>query len=245
MTRPQPQFDLSPILTGALLGDGSLSKKGEFSYCCVDESTVKFLVQHLRDMGSPVSSGSRFMKSGYPNQKRCYWLTSGARFKEARATWYPSGIKRVPRPIDLSPYALRWWFIGDGSVQLCGPKKNSLVVHLHSESFPRSDQEHLQAMLSGVGLKASIVSPRENTITSASQVGVANISSRRSAHALQRSSRWHTNGDSSLGFSRRSASSAEILSSRAGAMQSSAPLIAGRFAGRGIGIGGTHECDRQ
>lgn len=154
--RPQPQISLTPILTGAVLGDGGISKAGTFQYACIDESTVAFLWRHTQELHIPASFGSRRMKCGYPNQKLCHWVSTGARFKEARSEWYPSGIKQIPRSLELTADVVRWWFIGDGSAQLCGPKRNSLVAHLHTEAFTREDNLTLIALFATVGLKASL-----------------------------------------------------------------------------------------
>lgn len=154
--RPQPQIRLTPTLIGCVLGDGGISKAGTFQYACVDKPTVRFLWQHIRDLNIPFSYGSRRMKSGYPNKKLAHWVCSGARFKEVRHEWYPDGTKRVPTSLKISPEVLRWWFIGDGSTCLTGPRKNRLCVRLHSEGFPLEDNLALIALLASVGLKASL-----------------------------------------------------------------------------------------
>ena len=132
------------IITGSLLGDGSLQlQKGRsnaflaFNHALAYKEYVDWKYKHLANLvGTPP-------KARKGNGKRMAYRFTTLSFPELTALYrkfYDGNKKIIPKDLILSPLALAVWFMDDGCK--C---RNSL--YLNTQGFDLSDQNKLQEIL--------------------------------------------------------------------------------------------------
>jgi len=116
---------INSILTGHLLGDGSLQKNNNSykrNYYFNMTSKYKEYLEWIINSSSSLFSGRPIWNfSTFDNRtnKTYYWfgmksLTS-KKLTTLRAKWYPQGIKEIPLDLKLDKISLLRWFMDDGS----------------------------------------------------------------------------------------------------------------------------------
>jgi hypothetical protein len=115
------------LVTGILLGDGSVNKVKKFLRLQQAEKRLGWLQQVKRSFDSMgvrsriISISPKFDKTieGRPVQEQPSFLlytTVCDEFRELRRAWYPNdGVKRIPKDLRLDPVSLTHWMCGDGS----------------------------------------------------------------------------------------------------------------------------------
>jgi hypothetical protein len=85
-------------------------------------------------------------KGGYLLYTPCY-----VEFQEQRRRWYPKGVKRVPKDVDLSPCSLAHWFAGDGTYDTSGS------LFLCTDGFLKTEVVRLARTLCDLRVRAACV----------------------------------------------------------------------------------------
>jgi len=114
---------VNKFLEGSLLGDGSLQSRSTRAaryglgqkyreYC---EWISKFLERYSIEQSGNITERLKGFNNDSKKTK-CYRYTSldYSNFKPIHTRWYGSGQKVIPQDLELSPLALRHWFIEDG-----------------------------------------------------------------------------------------------------------------------------------
>lgn len=120
------------VITGFLMGDGSLSSKNKNPYVQTGMTTKDYLI-YLSEEILPVCSGDvnmgrtaaecaqRDRESGFrPNAKEeeysdmYRWNTMCHPELKRYESWYRTGEKAFPENIELTPTVLKHWFVCDG-----------------------------------------------------------------------------------------------------------------------------------
>jgi AraC-like DNA-binding protein len=116
-------LDLS-FLDGWLLGDGCA--KGVYGHNrnarLRHESSKLSYTLYIREQFNKMGfSSSKVYKRNFKDSRISFYVESNRHPKitEQMRRWYPEGIKRVPRDLNLDAFALLQWFLGDGCVN-CG-----------------------------------------------------------------------------------------------------------------------------
>ena len=138
------------IITGKLLGDGTLRRKTntllEVNHSYKQQDYVFWLYENLSNL---VSTPPSIRKSGV-NRKSCRFTTcSIPALNTFYADFYPQGNKSIPRFLKLNPLALAIWFMDDGS-------KDRDSVYFNTQQFSFEDQYMLLKALTEIGLEGSL-----------------------------------------------------------------------------------------
>jgi hypothetical protein len=171
------------VLTGTLLGDGSLQKSSKTSLIAAPYYTKKC---KWEDYSHHV--GRCFSKSGDPRLtfeqvflKRKRWnanceyyvfrTLSSLLLTSWYSKWYPSGKKIVPTDLVLTPRTVLYWFLDDGyscyrhrEKEVCRSRGNKaypqrtkqVILGFCSESFTKQENDLLCKKLEGLGIGASV-----------------------------------------------------------------------------------------
>jgi len=147
----------SDILTGLILGDGSLSKvKNGKSRLQVGSNKSEYLKWLSGEVGGTVSY-SHTSKSGKEVEQ--LKTKSTAKLASWRRKWYPNGEKIIPGDINFNDTIIRFWFVGDGS--LVKPRQGDTpYITIYNSSL---DSEILYNKLTIAGYEPS--SYDENRVT--------------------------------------------------------------------------------
>jgi lambda repressor-like predicted transcriptional regulator len=151
--------ELSELIDGLLLGDGSISKGGRLSITQNGHRSpwvLKIRVQ-LETFGIKCKVKTTPVKKKLINERECftkeglrldtnryYWL------RDQRTRWYPNGIKIVPKDINLSSVSIANWYMGDGT--LC---KANYTADFCTDSFTVNDVDFLIAKLANFNIHAA------------------------------------------------------------------------------------------
>ena len=113
------------VIIGELLGDGHITKAGEFQFTGISE-------EH-RDCLSKVFNNFNPRLSEY--KKGIYRITTKTNdsIREIRNKWYPKNKKRVPKDLILTPIICYHWYIGDGT--LTTKSYYSSFIKISTEGF--------------------------------------------------------------------------------------------------------------
>lgn len=121
----QSQLD---VIVGCLLGDGTITKRGDFRLkmssaseeyvCYVHKCLLPFVrvpVQ-FENYNRPMRIGNKLI----PNKNNkgvaaCVYTHCTPLFKKLRSEWYPDGKKIVPSSLKLNEATVSNWFVQDGS----------------------------------------------------------------------------------------------------------------------------------
>ena len=143
------------ILVGTILGDAHLetrTKGATYRVKFEQSSEKKDYIEHLFEIFEPLTkSGLRTNRGNI-----CFQTTTSAVFKFYGQQFYRDSRKIVPKLIAkwLTPRALSYWYMDDGSMK----SSQSKGVILNTQSFTLSEVERLcQAIQSNFGLQ---VQPR-------------------------------------------------------------------------------------
>lgn len=132
------------ILTGTLLGDGSLRRQGnrlnallEVNHSVEYREYVDWKWQHFKKyvITSPHSRKNNSYRIAYRFTTRSLPV-----FTEYYNKYYINSKKRVPRDIKLNPLSLAVWFMDDGT-------RIRSAFYLNTQHFTLQDQEFLQDLL--------------------------------------------------------------------------------------------------
>jgi hypothetical protein len=140
------------MITGLLLGDGSLVKKylngGTYFKFAQGLLHLPYLIHvfnqfklHGLVLMSEVSIGKSVIK-GVVYHWAQFSTKSLSEWNALYALWYPLGIKAIPICIGelLTPIAIAYWFMDDGGWTGAG-------IHLHTNAFSTNDIERLIKVL--------------------------------------------------------------------------------------------------
>ena len=154
-------------INGELLGDGCITMRSSiaaaFSYSSKYLEYIKYVSDTLWYFGI-VRTGrirehyhEKFNKWSYHYMSRSYY-----ELRLLHELWYPSGIKEVPRSIELTSLTCRQWYIGDGT--LYHRKGHTPHITLFTCAFKDSTVYWLVRQLALIGIQAT----RDNTRNSVS-----------------------------------------------------------------------------
>jgi hypothetical protein len=162
---PTASISLTPrqqsILTGLMLGDGSLTRRTRggselrVTHSTRDLAYSEWVRDEYREPFSPRLSISDHVdkRTGRTYGRAAVSTRVFACFGPERDRWYPDGAKIVPRDLRLDALALAVWFGDDGS---CSSRRDdrsrqgALVWQLATHSFTLPDVEYLRDELARV-----------------------------------------------------------------------------------------------
>ena len=154
-------------INGEMLGDGSLRAQSKYSahfaYSSKFEEYINYISDTLNSFGINRSGNIRSRRDKKFKNSIAYHYAS-LRYTELHTLykkWYPNGRKIVPKDIELSPIALRQFYIGDGSLGNIQNKYS--YIELCTNGFPPEDVEFLVKKLKDIGFKTTR-QPRNNVI---------------------------------------------------------------------------------
>ena len=171
------------VLTGTLLGDGSLQKSSKTSLIAAPYYTKKCKWEDYS-----LHVGGCFTKSGgvhltfekaFLQRKRwsanCEYYVfrtlSSSLLTPWYSKWYPSGQKVVPKDLVLTPRTVLYWFLDDGystwrnrEGEVCKSRGNKtypqrtkqVILGFCSESFTKQENDFLRKKLERMGIGASV-----------------------------------------------------------------------------------------
>lgn len=140
------------ILSGLLLGDGHLNKKGCFvcNRSIKDKRYNNYIKNVLSELFSQNISNDKYQESIINNRKirsTCYKIESltTKELKEFRDKWYDEyGTKIIPQDLELTNESLAYWYLDDGSIHI-GYTNNSII--LCTNNFTKNEVLFLSQLL--------------------------------------------------------------------------------------------------
>lgn len=146
------------IITGSLLGDGSISKKrtkNENSYFCKGQAErrheyLEWHYQQFQPFSSCLSKSQNACK-GKQYGKSVFTTRSHPLFSALRDKWYPNGKKIVPVDIRLDPLAIAVWFFDDGDNCL-----KRRICNIATCAFSLNEVEILRSQLANFNFITSV-----------------------------------------------------------------------------------------
>ena len=139
------------IITGKLLGDGSLRKKSntllEVNHSAKQKDYVFWQYKLLKNL---VSTGPKHRKSGENRFSYRFTTKSISELNPFYSQFYEQkGYKAIPDNLNLDPLSLAVWFMDDGS-------KSRSAVYLNTQQFDLNSQEILRNKLETLGIDSSL-----------------------------------------------------------------------------------------
>lgn len=151
-------FQTKEIITGCLLGDGTLQNgkiSSRFGYSCKDKEIIEWIKNKLnKTIGScPIIDRKQ---NRFGKDLQSYGILSHAchELLKLRKTWYPNNTKIVPSNIELTPTICLFWYLGDGSLHFT--QKGTRYINLHTECFSKKCIEMLANKLNKLNVKTTI-----------------------------------------------------------------------------------------
>jgi len=157
------------IVTGVLMGDGSVSKPGrnpQLIVAMINKEYLKHISSKLSPYGNKVKlsrtaeqSAKRMRERGFrPNAKEENY--SDVYRMNSRTTpelnefleWYESGNKKFPKDIKMTPTVLKHWFVCDGTYVTDGGKDRIEISAVNEEGR----YDNIVSSLKHVGLNAKV-----------------------------------------------------------------------------------------
>lgn len=147
------------VLTGSLLGDGTLRKPKGGSKSVGYEVTRKLSDEEYLTWNREIfaafmnydTNKYRTMKASKLVDTPCEAVYFSTRhdplFGEERARWYPKNKKRVPKDIKLTPLTVAVWLCDDGCISFDSHEKNSIQTTFATLGFPKADVVRLVNLL--------------------------------------------------------------------------------------------------
>lgn len=140
------------IITGKLLGDGSLRKKKntllEINHSHTQKQYVFWLYDELRNL---VRTPPKLRKSGKNRLSYRFTTLSLKNLNSFYKDFYGSngGKKRMPTTLKLDGLTLAVWFMDDGS-------KSRRSIYLNTQQFTKFDQQLLLRKLQDIEILATL-----------------------------------------------------------------------------------------
>ena len=148
-------FVQKQVLTGLMIGDGSLSKSNsvEFSQKNTHEEYVEYL---LRLLGQIAGHRQKNRISGYGTIMAVARTISHYAIKDFCASFYRNGEKIIPDDIELSPISLAVMFMDDGSHTANDNQLSSAMLSLNDYDYP-SVQNLKNALWDQLHIKSTVI----------------------------------------------------------------------------------------
>ncbi len=141
---------LMQVLTGCLLGDGSIVKHGRAAnarFRFKQSGKFKHYAEHIMGCFSDyvdtylheetsrkpsrvdgkISHALEHWKGGYCNNWY-FWTRASEEFTQLHSQWYDAGEKVIPKDIDLSPLTIAHWYAQDGSNNVTASSKAAVLA---------------------------------------------------------------------------------------------------------------------
>ncbi len=138
------------IITGKLLGDGSLRKKQntllEVNHSYKQKEYVLWQYEKLRNL---ILTEPKLRKSGVNRYSMRFTTRSLACLNDFYAQYYPNSLKCVYKGLVLDPISFAVWYMDDGS-------KSGNSVYLNTQQFSYVDQCYLVKRLAECGFTVSL-----------------------------------------------------------------------------------------
>lgn len=143
------------IFDGLMLGDGGLQKQAvsaRYVHSCKEKDYLEWLKISLstKDIPIPTKIYEKDEKRGKYYQiysKTHPYLTN------QHNRWYPDGKKQVPKDLELTPFSVLHWYIGDGGLDSDKGYLRQISISAHSFSF--EERQFLVCKLNALGFKSS------------------------------------------------------------------------------------------
>lgn len=150
---PSVDADCRSLLTGILLGGGSLQGNGEQTQHLRVSTTSEDLARWLLDELGWLAHSLRRVTSE-DNRKPLYIVRthSHTHLRRLRDRWYRGGDKRLRSDVDLSPRAARVWWALAGGLEWTGAYDSQIRGTLSAEADERADA--IMTVLSAAGYDA-------------------------------------------------------------------------------------------
>lgn len=158
LTANQESF-LVDIVDGLLLGDGWIDIKGLLRidqshkrYCLLEDISTKLAIIGVHSRILPISPKKKIIAGREINSGGGSLLYTPAyiEIQRQRNRWYPEGIKRIPKDINISPLVLSYWFAGDGTYNSNG------ILSFCTNGFIKADTEFLINKIKEIGIEANL-----------------------------------------------------------------------------------------
>lgn len=147
------------ILTGALMGDGTIVKGSKRYQMNIGSTTIEYL-QYLLEvlpdwLTNEIYLDTPSSKRPNPSTHKDYYGLSLMRhptFNKMRDTWYDNGKKRFP-DLTLTPTILRHWYVTDGTFD---DRSDAIMPRAGLCSVNESDRpEFIEQLFTDVGLSVT------------------------------------------------------------------------------------------
>lgn len=143
------------LITGKLLGDGSLENRGtahsrlQIRHSIKQKSYVDWCYEQLKN----------FTASAPKQHRQSYYFRTRSLpvFTNLRRKWYQNGKKFLPNDINLTPFTLAVWFMDDGYFD-----NYHQTIWLCVHCFTNKEIDYLQNQLSCFDIKSGKVKDRNN-----------------------------------------------------------------------------------
>lgn len=147
------------VLEGNLLGDGFIyftSKRANYPIFSVEykyEEYCKYIQQNNpflnnRKINYRKRVSDRY-NNGFVEQYNCKSLSSGILLDEYQR-WYSTGVKIVPRDLQLTPLSMLIWYLDDGfTASACKG------IYIATDGFSLDDNYYLQEQLNKFNIKTN------------------------------------------------------------------------------------------
>lgn len=167
--RPTLSQHQREIITGLLMGDGSLDSRSGNPILTVEMTNKQYLEQIDQKFGvlstgvkhkcsaeraaeRAKDSPSGFKVSGNPdNYNAKYRLRTRSLPELSEWDWYDSGSKVWPEDIELTPTVLKHWYAGDGSINNNGHR---FYIELHCTN-EADNKEKVESYFSDIDIEIS------------------------------------------------------------------------------------------
>jgi len=159
--------ELSNLLEGELLGDGSVVMNGSrsalYSHSSKYREYLAWLSKTFTDLELEQSGKINYRGPTplSPNGGYKYTSRSYPELVSIRQRWYSNGKKIVPKDLKLNPLICRQWYIGDGNLH--NLTRWSPDIRFCTDDFDKLSIDHLLKELRDNGFKVSH-QPSENRI---------------------------------------------------------------------------------
>ena len=137
------------VLTGALLGDGSLiihknGKNAYFQYLSKSKQHVKYIANYFNDIITPAGIYNRAYCDGRTNKQYFYSAFrtyANKTFTDIYNEWYINKKKIIiPKNLQLNSTICLIWYIGDGGIISA---KQSEFIKISTHCFTKESQEEI------------------------------------------------------------------------------------------------------
>jgi uracil-DNA glycosylase len=127
----------SEVVTGSLLGDGTISKASahlQITHCAAQEEYLRVKAGALAELQPVLGYAAVTAKRGGPRHPIVTCRTRASRaLQVVRERFYPGGKKHVPRDLRLTPLAAAIWFLDDGYTKT--KSESSALSEIAAHSF--------------------------------------------------------------------------------------------------------------